>query len=701
MRLSKIKLCNYRCFGACEQTIPIDDLTTFIGNNSSGKTAALAALNCMFSENGSDRLLQRSDFHLPKDVSPETLECQSLYVEAVFEFDELQSEQHGGEQSVPEYFQHLVVDGPDGSPYLRIRMDATWEKSNTVEGSIESQIRYVTCPESVPVTEDSFTVAHRRELDKIRVIYIPAVRDPSRQLRNTSGTMMYQIMSNINWSETTRDSVKAKIQQLNDAFEQESGVSIFGSSINKQWKSYDSDDRYSNATLRFNSTDIETSIKKAEVVFLPTVTGKEYTIDQMSDGLRSLFYISLVDSILDVEQQIKRQLEIDPEHVSFNRAPPILTVVAIEEPENHIAPHLLGRLIENLRSISKKNNAQAIMTSHSPAIVKRVDPETIRYFRLDADAKTNVRSITLPSKESAEDQYKYIKEAIKAYPELYFSKLVILGEGDSEEILLPKFLEICNGNTDLCGISVVPLGGKHVNHFWRLLNDLHIPHLTLLDLDREREMGGWGRIKYVLTQLLQYGSYCREDLLLTSDGVLSDEALSNMHEWDVTDEKAMQSWLERLEGYNVFFSSPLDIDFLMLEHYGDVYKKLPENKEGPRLRVSLDGNLQTLFIRDIETSQANYPEYSDRVESDVKRTLKECGGDGSTYTSAQKQLMIWYNYFFLNRGKPSTHIAVLSAIDEEQLKQGLPPVFMRLIAKAKRIIGDTDENNSARMLDTM
>ena len=63
MRLSKLKLMNYRCFGSEEQIILIDNLTTFIGNNSAGKTAALSALNCMFSENSGDRILQRSDFH--------------------------------------------------------------------------------------------------------------------------------------------------------------------------------------------------------------------------------------------------------------------------------------------------------------------------------------------------------------------------------------------------------------------------------------------------------------------------------------------------------------------------------------------------------------------------------------------------------------------------------------------------------------
>lgn len=693
MRLAKIKLFNYRCFGPEEQTIIIDDLTTFIGNNSAGKTAALSALNCMFSESSSDRLLQRSDFHLPKDMTPEFIEKQSLYIETVYKFDELMPEEQGGGYSVPQFFQHLVVDEPEGIPYLRIRMDATWEKSSTIEGSIDSAINYITCPETMDFQEEYCISAHRRDLDRIRVVYVPAVRDPSKQLKNASGTMMYQIMSSINWSETTKGNIKTKIQELNAQFEGEKGVSMFGSSIAKQWKEYDSDDRYTTTSLRFNSTDIETSIKKTEVVFLPTVTGKEYTIDQMGDGLRSLFYISLVDSILDVENQMQQEIETDPEHTSFNRKPPILTIVALEEPENHIAPHLLGKLVGNLQSIAEKRNAQAIMTSHSPAIVKRVDPEKLRYFRLSTfDAAAQVRSITLPDKEKVEDQYKYVKEAVKAYPELYYARLVILGEGDSEEIILPKFWETANGNTDISGVSVVPLGGRHVNHFWRLLNDLQIPHITLLDLDREREGGGWGRIKYALKQLLKNG-YNREQLLSTTTGILSDEALDKMSEWDDSIE-TMQGWLNRLEQMNVFFSAPLDIDYLMLEHFGNEYKKTLSEKEGPRIKVVIGKRTEKVYIRDIEAGGLNYSEYDERIKKDVGLTLKEYGGNGSTYTTEQQKLMVWYNYFFLNRGKPSTHIAALSTIDTKTLENSTPPVLKRLIAAAEKMLkGDADENN--------
>lgn len=686
MRLSRLKLKNYRCFGSDEQTILFDDLTTFIGNNSTGKTAALAALNCMFSENGGDRILQRSDFHLPQEMAPDEMDSQNLYIEAVFEFEELQSETGGGEYAIPIFFQHLVVDNPGGLPYLRIRLEATWEKSGTIEGSIDSKISYITCPESVEIEEIHRTNAVRRDLDKIRVIYVPAVRDPSRQLKNVSGTMMYQVMSSINWSEETKGNVKAKIKELNEQFEGEKGVSMFGTSLAEQWKAYDSDDRYSTASLRFNSTDIETSIRKTEVVFEPTETGKEYTIDQMGDGLRSLFYISLVDSILDVEGKMQREIEADPENTSFSRKPPILTIVALEEPENHIAPHLLGRLVGNLRNIAGKSNAQAILTSHSPAIVKRVDPENLRYFRMDKDLlASKVRSITLPKKESAQDQYKYIKEAVRAYPELYFAKLVILGEGDSEEIILPKYWEALNGSIDVGGISIVPLGGRHVNHFWRLLNDLQIPHITLLDLDREREGGGWGRIKYALKQLLTNG-YDRTELLNTEKGVMTDEELEGMSEWNINDTKLMQAWIDWLENYNVFFSAPLDIDFMMLEQMELEYKKSLDTTEGPRLEVTVDEEKKRILIQTIEGTGDYSTEYETRIKKDIKSTLKEEGGDGSTYSAEQQKLMVWYTYFFLNRGKPSTHIAVLSRLSDEAIKDNIPPVLKRLMETAECIL---------------
>jgi len=95
-----------------------------------------------------------------------------------------------------------------------------------------------------------------------------------------------------------------------------------------------------------------------------------------------------------------------------------------------------------------------VLSSHSTSIIKRIEPEKLRYFRTDMLNDTAViRSIVLPDKEKLSDQYKYIKEAVTAYPEMYFAKLVILGEGDSEEIILPKIWNAKKGDTDKWNIS--------------------------------------------------------------------------------------------------------------------------------------------------------------------------------------------------------------------------------------------------------
>ena len=151
------------------------------------------------------------------------------------------------------------------------------------------------------------------------------------------------------------------------------------------------------------------------------------------------------------------------------------------------------------------NITQSIIATHSPAVVKRIDPSSIRFLRLNNGRNTCVNYINIP--ENDIEAAKYVNEAIKAYPELYFSRLVILGEGDSEMLVLPRILASSDIVEDEMSVSVVPLGGRHVNYFWRLLDNLEIPHLTLLDLDYGRYQGGYGRIRYALEQLCKLGEF--------------------------------------------------------------------------------------------------------------------------------------------------------------------------------------------------
>ncbi len=693
MKLKKLKLFNYRCFGPEELIIELDDLTSFIGNNSAGKSAALSALNCIFSENSVDRILKKSDFHFSECNEPN---AQTLYIETVFEFDDLEDQGNNSDTAIPLFFKSMVVSDSTSLPYLRIRLEATWEQTSSAEGSIESRIYYITAPESeANITDDKKKLASRKEIEQIRFIYIPAVRDPSKHIKNVSGSMLHRLMKCINWQKLTVNSIKSKLTELNNILLSEEAVSEISESVKENWNIYGSDDRYSNAHLCFNNNDIDSVVNNTEVIFQDGTGENQFKIDELGDGLRSLFYISLVSSILDLEIKLNKE-RLKQSESSLNLVPPFLSIIAIEEPENHIAPHLIGKLIANILCIAKKCNAQILLTSHSTSIIRRIEPDRLRYFRIEhkkndcgaIDYSTSVRRITLPDEESESEQYKYIKEAVKAYPELYFAKLVILGEGDSEEILLPRFLSAKSTNIDEGGISIVPLGGRHVNHFWRLLNDLKIPHITLLDLDLGRYGGGFGRIKYVLKQLIHISALKYEDIILKNDNChMTLEQLDSMDSWKNFDLECIKSWTDFLEKYHVYFSAPLDIDFMMLESYEQTYMSILSMKEGPRYAKNESDTKKSYLVSEADKhNDKTSIEYQQRISDGIKSTLKNKGGDGDCYTEKQKELMIWYSYFFLQRGKPSTHIEMISRISDDELLNGMPDVIKRLIDDANNQI---------------
>ena len=91
-------------------------------------------------------------------------------------------------------------------------------------------------------------------------------------------------------------------------------------------------------------------------------------------------------------------------------------------------------------------------------------------------------------------------------------------------------------------------------------------------------------------------------------------------------------------------------------------------------------------IKDLSNDEKSNQVFQDRIFKDVRNALKEKGGNGETYSEVQKELMIWYNYFFLNRGKPTTHMLMLSSISDEALKAAVPDVFTRIFDKAKSML---------------
>ncbi|BAZ31315.1 chromosome partition protein Smc [Cylindrospermum sp. NIES-4074] len=687
MKIESISFKGFRCFGDTPTTVKLSDgITALIGANGSGKTALLEGLLRVFGITGKQRTILRTDFYTSPGKPDEDSSTRELYIDIRLTFPELSEDPPITDPAVPACFRYMVVDQPNATPFARVRLEAKWVDDGTVDGDIKQNLYWVLTPNESPTDEEK-RPCEPTDRGRIQVHYVPAIRDPSSQLTSSSGAMIGRLLKAIAWSSETQESIQTASVQIREVFGKELAINSINQTIASRWKELHNDTFDAEPEFNVASRQFEDIIRKLNIVFSPDEFNGERDLDALSDGQKSLFYFSLVASIFEVERKfIDKKLAItknkiddkeNPENTEIDQdkpsstgfhsnrlQTPALTILAFEEPENHLAPYFLSRIIKQVQSIVNEYPAQAVLTSHSPAILGRIEPEEIRHFRLDIKSRTAIiREIELPS--NTEEEAKYIREAIKAYPELYFAKFVVLGEGDSEQIVLPKLASAMELEVDPAFVAIVPLGGRHVNYFWKLLNNLKIPYATLLDLDIERNGGGWGRIKYALKQLLEIGidagSLLKFKVAEGDEQEISNESLETLHtNNEPIDEN--HPLIKHLESFGVFYSAPLDLDMTMLSCFPDAYKSIVVSNSGPR-------------IPDKNKDKAKYDSYIDGA----KKTVLRDDANLSTYSEERKELLPWYRYLFITKSKPSTHLQALCKITDEKLKEKTPPVLERIL----------------------
>ncbi|GKV86232.1 AAA family ATPase [Pectobacterium atrosepticum] len=659
MKITQMEIKGFKSFDNVGQTININSFTSLIGGNGTGKTAVLLALTRMFGVKSSDRIVQVEDFFVPPGDEIEDQNEREISIRVRFEFAELKD---GEDDSVADFFKHLVSSEADEIPYCIAKLKAKWTKTNLAEGDIESDLVW-----EIGEYEKNITAYER---SKIHVHYVPAYRDPAQQLKQTAGTIMHRLINAVEWSEQMGTTVEEVALSIGKQFQEEVGIKTITSSLGKNWKTLFSGGYFEELKIQPVMNGIEDVLKHIDTVFMPTPVTQPLPTERLSDGMKSLFYLSLVKSAFDIEDEIinskEKELSISVEALD----PPNLTIILIEEPENHLSPQYLGRIVKLCEEISENDRAQVILTTHAPALLNRVEPEDIRYFRLQDNKNTIVKEIILPKQVEDDvdkvDTFTYVKEAVKAYPEIYFAKVVILGEGDSEQIVIPKVAQVNGIELDTSLITFAPLGGRFVNHFWKLLNELSIPHVTLLDYDFRRGGGGWGRIKYIINQLIEVG--CDEDIVLqTEGGKLTSKELKGMHKWD-ENEKDEKSWLDLFETYNVYFSYPYDLDWIMLNAFPASYHSFIPDNGGPKILKKTDA------------------EYIDKTKNAIASVLKKDAEDIDIDSFDDHEQYYWYRYLFLGRGKPLSHNYVLNKLDNDSLKNNSPVVLKDLIEKVRGLL---------------
>lgn len=626
MKLNYIRLSNFQSFGEEPTTVTFEDITYLIGPNGAGKTAALQALCRLFAFDPSKRRILKSDFHVPFNET-DIPEERKLWIEVDFEFPELQDEKDNN--AVPPNFSHMRLDTADGIPRVRFRLNATLG----IDGEIEENFVYVLDVDSDGEPLNSSKVS-KSERNFIHIHYLPARRDPADHIAYSTNALLGRLLRAVQWTDE-RDSIKNLTDQISSQMASNPSIESLSKALDTTWKKLHKGNFFTDPKITFINSEIESLLRHMSVSFAPGHSEHLVDYSRLSDGQKSMLYLSLVLSTQAIGRNVLngQDLSFDP----IKLKPPVFTLVAIEEPENSLSPHYLGRIVSALNVMISANDAQAVIATHAPSMLRRVDPLRVRYLRLDENRKTKITTIQLP--DNTDEAHKYVREAVQSFPEIYFSRLVVLGEGDSEEIVLPRIFQAKGIPVDESAISIAPLGGRHINHFWRLLEDLKIPYVTLLDLDTARYQGGWGRIKYANDQLKKF----------SPANALPENF--EIPKWNSEKDKIRDynNYLEELEIRDLFYSSPLDLDFAMIQAFPIQYKT----------------------------------EHEKPNESIFNSVLGKSHFDSAQYSNDEQMAFSSYHQKFKLGSKPATHIEALSNITDSDFLAKMPESYKRL---ADRVI---------------
>lgn len=241
----------------------------------------------------------------------------------------------------------------------------------------------------------------------------------------------------------------------------------------------------------------ETLMKDSTKVFYRDETGQ-----YLPEAHNGLGFTKLIFIVLQFVSFLKAYEEKKPT--------PGTSLLFVEEPEAHLHPQMQSVFIRSVTSyIESKNwNAQLIITTHSSHIIAESGFKGIRYFKADSQATLNgtlacnKSSASLQIKDlttfrnklkdnNKEDAIRFLEQYMELRRcDMFFADKIILIEGTTERLLLPKMIEKVDslmGNTDSplahSYISLIEVGGAYAFKFRELLHFLGVPTLVITDID--------------------------------------------------------------------------------------------------------------------------------------------------------------------------------------------------------------------------
>ncbi len=532
MKLIQLNIKKFRSIEKAE--IYFDEINAIVGQNNSGKSAIIRALNCFFNYEKEEVNFIKG-IHTYSNPSTSILELKFL----------------AGNLSTSILEQYLV----DGHLFFQMKFKSSGKKRTL---RIKNYMGYQT-------VDESFIF----ELKKyVTFVYIPPNRNDN-DIKWNESTLLMEVLDEFIKKETSRrDNITPQIKKTTSFLESGLLQKITKSlkqiySLNDDFNFELSFDKTSNILNFFNGL-------KLHIV----ENDKAFDLLECGTGVQSLTIIAL--------------------HLYLAKLRHENIILGLEEPETNLHPQAQRELISSIKKYTSDSElSQIILTTHSTVFVDNIEHHKITLVR-----KTNDLTRGFKSKVSMLSDNFFIKyniEEFKYYQyhgyrnsDFFYAKRVIIVESKNDAEVIKSLARRESIDLDLEGITLINIDGvKNLNYAFYLIKELEIPYTLILDKDyfipyinddlaSSRNAQGLPKYKY------EYKNECIIDILINNHR----EKIDLLKLFENNHSKA----LDLTENYNIIVMNyNLEIDLICsnksVEKYCERFNILSPNDNRKHLLV--------------------------------------------------------------------------------------------------------------------
>ncbi len=499
MYISKLNIKNYRNFKEFE--IDLKPFTLIIGENNIGKTNLLNAIGLIFSQDITffkKRMLEIDDINFEtyqafkKSASEwnglDKLEFPEVKVEVILTGFENNEDQ---EAIVSDWFIDDTFKEAKLTYHFGHRGDwKVWATENKEKGIDDINLPIEKYEYSIYGGLDQTKQVDWYFLRMLKMEFLDALRDAQKELiANNESKLLFKILNNRDKSKF--DKIKDSLKELDVKVNENDELKIVKTEISEMLKkmSLEQTENQNKIGFRFSSLEHTEILKKLAIEY----GVNPISIDRNGLGRNNVLFMSLILSHL-TSDAIKKQ------NVFFR-------IVGIEEPEAHLHPHLQEHLATNIAT-EVNEGMQIILTSHSTHITSKLDLENtvvLYHHEKTNEVKSHfildgLENVKEKDDKETKEHKRYLSRYLDATKStLLFGRKMILVEGISEQILIPRFFELYTKKLSKIktlqkiGCTLVNVNSVAFSHFLELVQNsrtknenFFIKCLVLTDQDTEQ-----------------------------------------------------------------------------------------------------------------------------------------------------------------------------------------------------------------------